>query len=103
MARRWGDGASIEGVGSRSVCFAIVLPPFDRVKKLGLKYDAAVGILLLGRNLDAEPPWQPIKQYRNSFHSHDPGVHLQPSYQPNIPQVQPRTPAPLLSLTLWIH
>lgn len=43
----------------------------QRVKKLGMKYDS-----------------ESIKQYRKSFHDHDPEVHLQPGYQPSFPQVR---------------
>lgn len=42
----------------------------QRVKKLGMKYDS-----------------ESIKQYRKSFHDHDPEVHLQPGYQPTFPTV----------------
>jgi hypothetical protein len=42
----------------------------QRVKKLGMKYDS-----------------ESIKQYRKSFHDHEPDVHLQPGYQPTIQQV----------------
>ncbi|KAI0268638.1 hypothetical protein BC834DRAFT_646734 [Gloeopeniophorella convolvens] len=43
-----------------------------RVKQLGMKYDN-----------------ETIKQYRKSFHDHDPSVHLQPDYQPTIPEEPP--------------
>ncbi|TFY81849.1 hypothetical protein EWM64_g2163, partial [Hericium alpestre] len=43
-----------------------------RVKKLGLKSDN-----------------ETIKQYRQSFHDHDPSVHLQPNYQPSLPDEPP--------------
>jgi hypothetical protein len=39
----------------------------QRVKKLGMKYDS-----------------ESIKQYRKSFHDHDPEVHLQPGYLPPV-------------------
>ncbi|KDQ57602.1 hypothetical protein JAAARDRAFT_269020 [Jaapia argillacea MUCL 33604] len=42
-----------------------------RVKKLGMKYDN-----------------ESIKQYRKSFHDHDPTVHLQPNYVPSFTQQQ---------------
>lgn len=43
----------------------------QRVKKLGMKYDS-----------------ESIKQYRKSFHDHDPEIHMQPGYQPSFPQVR---------------
>ncbi|KAF8271233.1 hypothetical protein EI94DRAFT_1720730 [Lactarius quietus] len=39
----------------------------SRVKQLGMKYDN-----------------ETIKQYRKSFHDHDPSVHLRPDYQPPL-------------------
>ena len=42
----------------------------QRVKKLGMKYDS-----------------ESIKQYRKSFHDHEPDVHLQPEYQPTFSTV----------------
>lgn len=42
----------------------------QRVKKLGMKYDN-----------------DSIKQYRKSFHDHDPQVHMQPGYEPTLTQV----------------
>ena len=45
----------------------------QRVKKLGMKYDS-----------------ESIKQYRKSFHDHDPEVHLRPGYQPTVSQVRIR-------------
>ena len=42
----------------------------QRVKKLGMKYDN-----------------ESIKQYRKSFHDHDPQVHMQEGYEPTIPKV----------------
>jgi hypothetical protein len=61
----------------------------QRVKKLGLKYDSAVSVsLLLIVHTDADSLKKSIKQYHNSFHNHDPGVHLQPNYQPNARHVR---------------
>lgn len=42
----------------------------QRVKKLGMKYDS-----------------ESIREYRKSFHDHDPQVHINPAYEPTIPQV----------------
>ncbi|KAI0036853.1 hypothetical protein K488DRAFT_81599 [Vararia minispora EC-137] len=47
-----------------------------RVKQLGLKYDNEACT---------------IKEYRKSFHNHDPSVHLQPNYQPSVPLPQAQT------------
>jgi hypothetical protein len=44
----------------------------QRVKKLGMKYDS-----------------ESIKQYRKSFHDHDPEVHMRPGYQPSASQDMP--------------
>lgn len=41
----------------------------QRVKKLGMKYDS-----------------ESIREYRKSFHDHDPQVHINPAYQPTIPK-----------------
>ncbi|KAH9978833.1 hypothetical protein BGW80DRAFT_1281218 [Lactifluus volemus] len=43
-----------------------------RVKQLGMKYDN-----------------ETIKQYRKSFHDHDPSVHLRPDYQPPLLAEEP--------------
>jgi hypothetical protein len=43
-----------------------------RVKQLGMKYDN-----------------ETIKQYRKSFHDHDPSVHLRPDYQPPLLPEEP--------------
>ncbi|KAI0320773.1 hypothetical protein OF83DRAFT_1169034 [Amylostereum chailletii] len=43
-----------------------------RVKQLGMKHDN-----------------ETIKEYRKSFHNHDPSVHLQPNYQPSMPEEPP--------------
>ncbi|KAI9509163.1 hypothetical protein F5148DRAFT_1189627 [Russula earlei] len=43
-----------------------------RVKQLGMKYDN-----------------ETIKQYRKSFHDHDPSVHLRPDYQPPLSPEEP--------------
>ncbi|KAI0066274.1 hypothetical protein BV25DRAFT_1913042 [Artomyces pyxidatus] len=48
-----------------------------RVKRLGMKYD------------NEARPFFTIKQYRKSFHDHDPSVHLQPNYQLNFPEEPP--------------
>lgn len=44
----------------------------SRVKQLGMKYDN-----------------ETIKQYRKSFHDHDPSVHLRPDYQPPLLPEEP--------------
>lgn len=44
----------------------------SRVKQLGMKYDN-----------------ETIKEYRKSFHDHDPSVHLRPDYQPPLPTEEP--------------
>ncbi|KAA1471680.1 hypothetical protein DENSPDRAFT_130311 [Dentipellis sp. KUC8613] len=43
-----------------------------RVKKLGMKFDN-----------------ESIKEYRKSFHNHDPSVHLDTNYQPSLPDEPP--------------
>ncbi|KAG9316340.1 hypothetical protein JVU11DRAFT_2371 [Chiua virens] len=48
----------------------------QRVKKLGMKYDV-----------------ESIKQYRKSFHDHDPSVHLDGDWEPTIPSFNASIPA----------
>lgn len=64
----------------------------QRVKKLGIKHDSEVTFLDLRRSilfLIFYFTSQSIKQYRKSFHDHDPSVHLQPNYTPTLTQQEP--------------
>ena len=53
----------------------------QRVKKLGMKYDS-----------------ESIREYRKSFHDHDPQVHINPAYQPTIPKASTNFPYQLTTV-----
>ena len=61
----------------------------QRVKKLGMKYDNEVGVLSFRFSRGFESidivlflHGQSIRQYKKSYHDHDPSVHLRPDYSP---------------------
>lgn len=51
-----------------------------RVKKLGMKYDNEVCFLVLFNGTEFDFLLQSIRQYRKSFHDHDPRVHMEPNF-----------------------
>lgn len=66
-----------------------------RVKQLGMKYDNEVCILHAAAacQITDNALRKTIKQYRKSFHDHDPSVHLRPDYQPPLlPEVSGANP-----------
>ena len=78
----------------------------DRVEKLGMKYDDEVSgspethrnVLIVSLVL----PLKSIRQYRISFHDHDPQVHLQPNFVPELSEVRfiPRCCFPQVPISL---
>lgn len=61
----------------------------QRVKKLGMKYDNEVGTfthfgVVAGLLIFCVMFEQSIRQYRKSFHDHDPSVHLHPEHGLNV-------------------
>ena len=57
----------------------------QRVKKLGMKYDNEVFSWPRSHAEHiAYPPLQAIRQYRKSYHDHDPSVHLRADYLPEV-------------------
>ncbi|KAF8135733.1 hypothetical protein EV363DRAFT_1551679 [Boletus edulis] len=58
----------------------------QRVKKLGMKSDA-----------------ESIKQYRKSFHDHDPSVHLDGDWEPTIPREPPEWAKELINGMIKMH
>ncbi|EPQ57058.1 hypothetical protein GLOTRDRAFT_120413 [Gloeophyllum trabeum ATCC 11539] len=62
------DDSNLDNIVKKAVQKAVR----QRIKKLGLKYDN-----------------ESIKQYRKSFHNHDPEVHMEPNFVPTLTSQEP--------------